>query len=114
LRSWLPLLALTVFVTSARADPSWLTGRIHSISPTEEVVFVEDGDDNNVDNLIAVDFRDAKVVRVWRDTARPGRWLERPTRLIRWPAGTFVVIIGSVDASGRVRAGRIEIPRADR
>ena len=109
----LVLLALTAFATSTHADPGWLTGRIKSIASTEGIVLVEDGGDADEDTLTSVDFFGARVVRVWRDRARPGEWLERSTRLDRWPAGTFVVVIGSTDASGRVCAQRIEIPEAD-
>jgi hypothetical protein len=77
------------------------------------VVFVEDASDERSDKLVSVKFRDAEIVRVRRDVARPAEWQERPTRLHRWPVGTFVVIIGYVEPSGVVRADRIEIPRAD-
>jgi hypothetical protein len=76
------------------------------------VVFVEDGGDES-DDVVSVRYRDAKVVHVWRDPEQRAEWRERFTRLSRWPAGTFLVIIGSVEPSGMVRAYRIEIPQAD-
>ena len=105
------LLVLILLPTATQAEPSRLTGRIASIDTTESVMLVEDVGD---DELTAVDFRTAKVVRVSRDKARPWQWRERSTGLTEWPAGTFVVVIGSVGTRGRVRADRIEIPRADR
>jgi len=111
---WFIVLAVSLFASSVDAGPSRLTGRINSIAPTEGVVFVEDGGDEDADHLVAVEFRSAQVVRVWRDPEDPAEWRERSTQLSRWPVGTFIVIIGVADASGRVRAHRIEIPKADR
>ena len=110
---WLALAAVGLVAGLAEAGSSRLTGRINSIAPIDGVVFVEDAGDARSDDLVSVQFRDAKVVRVWRDTERPTRWRERSTVLSRWPAGTFLVIIGYVDASGVVRAHRIEIPKPD-
>ena len=77
------------------------------------MVFVEDASDERSDKLVSVKFRDAEVVRVRRDTEQPAEWRERSTRLHRWPAGTFIVVIGHVEPSGVVKADRIEIPKAD-
>src|SRR5688572_24737328 len=110
---WFIVLAVSLFASSADAGSTRLTGRINSIAPTEGVVLVEDGGDEDADNLMAVEFRSAEVVRVWRDPGDPAAWLERSTQLSRWPVGTFIVIIGVADAAGRVRAHRIEIPKAD-
>jgi hypothetical protein len=110
---WLVLLAPVLFVASAEAGSIRFTGRINSIAPAEEVVFVEDASDERFDKLVSVKYRDAEVVRLRRDTEQPAEWRERSTRLERWPAGTFIVIIGYAEPSGVVRADRIEIPKAD-
>jgi hypothetical protein len=108
--------ALVLLVTSgtgtdARQDR--FTGRIHSMVPGDGVVLVDRSSTDDTEQLIAINFRDAHVVRVWRDAQNPGTWRERSTSLSHWPAGTFVVVVGSMDPTGRVRAKRIEIPKAD-
>jgi hypothetical protein len=81
--------------------------------PGDGVVVVDRSSTHDAEHLIAVDFRGAQVVRVWRDTENRETWRERSTSLNRWPAGTFVVVVGSAAPKGRVRAIRIEIPKAD-
>jgi hypothetical protein len=81
--------------------------------PRDGVVFVDRSSTHGVEDLIAVDFRGAQVVHVWRDIRDLGTWRERPTALNRWPAGTFVVVVGSVGSAGPVGATRIEIPAAN-
>jgi hypothetical protein len=95
------------------AHPDRFTGRIHSMVPGDGVVFVDRSSTPDLEHLIAVDFRGAQVVRVWRDPKKLETWREHWTSLSRWPAGTFVVVVGSVGPTGAVRATRIEIPNAD-
>lgn len=98
-------------VTEAHQDR--FTGRINSIAPGDGVMFV-DRSSTDVEHLIAVEFRGAHVVRIWRDTSTtPESWREQSTSLSRWPAGTFVVVVDSVRPTGRVHANRIEIPKTD-
>ena len=80
--------------------------------PGDGVVLVDRSSTHDSEHLIAVDFRGAQVVHVWRDAENPEMWRERSTSLSRWPAGTFVVVIGSVAPTGGIRASRIEIPKA--
>jgi hypothetical protein len=109
--SVLILIAVSSSVTRAHEDR--FTGRIHSMVPGDGVVVVDRSSTHDVERLIAVDFRGAQVVRVWRDARHPATWRERSTALNRWPAGTFVVVVGSIAPTGHVRAHRIEIPKAD-
>lgn len=87
------------------------TGRLVSLSPAEGVVFIEEVRPGGDSALIEIEVREAKVVRLWRDPAKPWRWRERPTRVHRWPVGTFVVVIGRAGPDGVVDARRIEIPK---
>jgi hypothetical protein len=109
----LGLLLLAVSGTVTHADQHRFTGRIHSMVPGDGVVPVDRSSTHDAEHLIAVDFRGAQVVRVWRDSENLAMWRERSTSLSRWPAGTFLVVVGSVAPTGRVRASRIEIPKAD-
>jgi hypothetical protein len=58
------LLLVMLLPATTHGEPSRLTGRTTSIAPAEGVVLIEDLGD---DDLTAVDFRAAQVVRVWRD-----------------------------------------------
>lgn len=89
------------------------TGRVQSFRPADGVLVVEEFGARGRSELVEVQTRGAEVVRVWRDRAQPWRWRDRPTRLYRWPAGTFLVVIGRVDRHGVIRASRIEIPKPD-
>jgi hypothetical protein len=109
--SFLILLVISTSVTQAHQNR--FTGRIHSMVPGDGVVVVDRSSTHDVERLIAVDFRGAQVVRVWRDARHPATWRERSTSLNRWPAGTFVVVVGSMAPTGRIRANRIEIPKAE-
>lgn len=86
-------------------------GRVHSMIPHEGVLIIEDVGANNAVEKIKVDIRNARILRVWRDPDRPGRWQERPTRAQRLSVGTFVVVIGKARASGVVEADWIEVPK---
>jgi hypothetical protein len=99
--------------TESHANQDRFTGRINSIVPGDGVVVIDRSSTPDTEHLVAVDFRGAKVVRVWRDSRNPETWQEQSTSLNRWPAGTFVIVIGSKGPKGRVRANRIEIPKAD-
>ena len=66
---------------------------------------------NGTTDLLQVRIRRADVVRVWRDPAEPWQWRERPTRIHRWPAGTFVVVIGTAAPSGVIDGTRVELPK---
>jgi hypothetical protein len=89
------------------------TGRVQSFRPADGVLVVEEFGARGRSELVEVQTQGAEVVRVWRDRAQPWRWRDRPTRLYRWPAGTFLVVIGRVDRHGVIRASRIEIPKPD-
>jgi hypothetical protein len=107
-------LALLV-VPSVRAAESYrFTGRLNSIVPKRGLLFLADTDHQRGGKLVTVKFSRAEIVAVSRDAAEPWRWRSERTQLHRWPAGTLVVVIGHVDASGVIWADRIEIPQAAR
>jgi hypothetical protein len=60
---------------------------------------------------LQVDVRHAQVVNVSRDPSRPWEWRERSAEIFRFPVGTFIVVIGVDQASGVVRAYRLEVPK---
>jgi hypothetical protein len=107
------LLLVVISGTAAHANQDRFSGRINSIVPGDGVVVIDRSSTRDVEHLVAVDFRGAQVIRVWRDSQNPGTWREQSTSLSRWPAGTFVIVVGSTGPTGRVRANRIEIPKAD-
>lgn len=86
-------------------------GLLQSIDPAEGVLVIEEVGVNGTTDLLQVRMRSADVVRVWRDPAEPWQWRERPTEIHRWPAGTFVVVIGTTAPSGVIDAARVELPR---
>ncbi|HEX9818354.1 MAG TPA: hypothetical protein VGD07_01905, partial [Methylomirabilota bacterium] len=61
---WLALASVGLVAGLTEAGASRLTGRINSIAPTDGVVFVEDAGNARSDDLLSVQFRDARVVRV--------------------------------------------------
>jgi hypothetical protein len=107
------LLLVVISGTATHANQDRFTGRINSIVPGDGVVVIDRSSTRDAEHLVAVDFRGAQVVRVWRDGKNPATWREQSTSLSRWPAGTFVIVVGSTGPTGRVRAHRIEIPKAD-
>jgi len=62
------------------------------------------------EQLVEAQIGDAKLVRVWRDPARPWRWRERPIGLYELLSAPFVVVIGRQDRYGRIIATRVEVP----
>jgi hypothetical protein len=100
--------ALAQFESAARH-----TGRIHSLLPAEGVLVIEAVGPGGQTTLLEVGIRQAQVVRVRRDPGDPWRFQERPTRVHRWPAGTFLVIEGWSAGPGVIAAERIEIVELD-
>ena len=86
-------------------------GLLQSLDPAEGVLTIEEVGVNGTTDLLQVRIRGADVVRVWRDPAEPWQWRERPTRIHRWPAGTFVVVVGTTAPSGVIDATRVELPK---
>lgn len=111
--------AALVMVTSIAAGvdasgPERHAGKLHSLSPADGVLVIEECGAKGQTELVEIQIRGATVVRIWRDPSRPWEWLERPTTLPHWAAGTFVVVIGRPDPLGVVHAHRIEIPALGR
>jgi hypothetical protein len=88
-------------------------GRIHSLLPAAGVLIIEEVGANGEEAMVEVAVTAAAIVRVWRDPAQPWQWQEQPTRLHRFAAGTFVVVVGRRDASGVVHASRVEVPKVE-
>ncbi len=88
-------------------------GRLHSLSPAHGLLLIEETGVNGRTEFVQIEIRDAEVVHIWRDPVRPWEWRERQTKVHRWPAGTFVVVIGRPHASGVIDADRIEFPDVD-
>lgn len=88
-------------------------GRIHSMSPAESVLVIEEVGVNGAEQMVWVQITKAEVVRISRDPNRRWEWRERLVRLHRFPAGTFVVAIGRRDSSGTLHAIRVEIPKIE-
>jgi hypothetical protein len=88
-------------------------GRVLSVDPARGLMLIEESGPAGRWQEIRVRVRNAQVVRLSREAARPAEWREEPARLEGVTAGTFVVVIGSPDASGMVEASRVEIPRVD-
>jgi hypothetical protein len=88
-------------------------GRVLSVDPARGLMLIEESGPAGRWQEIRVRVRNAQVVRLSREAARPTEWREEPARLEGVTAGTFVVVIGSPDASGMVEASRVEIPRVD-
>ena len=86
-------------------------GQIQSVHPSDGTLIIEELGVNGVAQLVEVNIHGAAVVRIWRDPLTPWEWRERRTSIYRWPAGTYVVVIGSKSSSGAIDARRIEIPR---
>lgn len=87
-------------------------GRIQEIDPAgRRMVLEEIGLAGRVEQ-VEIDLSGARVLRVFRDPQDPWRWREEPTRLERFPTGTYVVVIGST-VDGRLAATRVEVPRVD-
>jgi hypothetical protein len=88
-------------------------GRVLSVDPARGLMLIEESGPAGRWQEIRVRVRNAQVVRLSREAARPAEWREEPARLEGVTAGIFVVVIGSPDASGLVEASRVEIPRVD-
>jgi hypothetical protein len=88
-------------------------GRVLSVDPARGLMLIEESGPAGRWQEIRVRVRNAQVVRLSREAARPAEWREEPARLEGVAAGTFVVVIGGPDASGMVEATRVEIPRVD-
>lgn len=107
------LVMMSIGAPVEAGDLGRYTGRLQSFRPADGVLVVEKVGASGESDLIEVQTRGAEVARVWRDPAKPWQWRERPTRVYRWPAGTFVVVIGRADRHGVIQASRIEIPKPD-
>ena len=83
-------------------------GRLHSLSPAHGLLLIEESGVNGRTEFVQIEIRDAEVVHIWRDPVRPWEWRERRTKVYRWSAGTFVVVIGRPHPSGVIDADRIE------
>ena len=76
-RTWRPWVALGFLLlgvisgTATHANQDRFTGRINSIAPSDGVVVIDRSSTRDVEHLVAVDFRGAQVVRVWRDSENP-------------------------------------------
>ena len=81
--------------------------------PAHGLLLIEESGVNGRTEFVQIEIRDAEVVHIWRDPVRPWEWRERQTKVHRWSAGTFVVVIGRPDASGVIDADRIEFPDVD-
>lgn len=96
--------------------PAWAdglaryAGHVHSMVPADGKLVIEEVGANGMTALVEVQIRGATAVRVGRDPDHPWLWWERPVRLYRLPARTFVIIIGHEDGSGVINANRIEVP----
>ena len=88
-------------------------GRLHSLDPAHGLLLIEESGVNGRTEFVQIEIRDAEVVHIWRDPVRPWEWRERQTKVHRWSAGTFVVVIGRPDASGVIDADRIEFSDVD-
>jgi hypothetical protein len=109
------LVLLTLVAAGVDAGgPARHAGTLHSLSPAQGVLVIEERGEHGRTELVEIQIRRAKVVRIWRDPTRPWEWRERPTLLHRWAAGTFIVVIGQADNAGVVDAERVEIPAIER
>jgi hypothetical protein len=91
---------------------AWHSGRVVSLAPVDHILVIEEIGSNGTTRLVEVQIREAKIVRVSRDPEDPWAWRERPTRVFRWPAGTFVVVIGREHPLGVIDATRVEFPQS--
>jgi len=85
-------------------------GRVLSVDPARGLMLIEESGPAGRWQQIQVRVRNARVVRLSREAARPAEWREEPARLDGVTTGTFVVVIGSPEASGMVEASRVEFP----
>lgn len=88
-------------------------GRIHSISPADGLLIIQEVGANATERVIWVQITNAEVVRVSRDPNHTWGWRERLVRLHMFPVGTVVVVIGHRDPSGMFQATRVEIPKIE-
>jgi hypothetical protein len=101
---------LSVAAHAHATEPARHAGRVHSLLPSSGVLIIEEAGVDGEAELLEVEARNARVVRVWRDAAEPSRWREQPVRLYALPAGTFVVVIGHSVGDDHIVAHRIEVP----
>ena len=62
--------------------PKRYAGRLHSLSPAQGVLVIEESGKNGRTELVEIQIRRAKVVRIRREPTRPWEWRERPTYFI--------------------------------
>ena len=67
--------------------PKRYAGRLHSMSPAQGVLVIEESGKNGRTEVVEIQIRRAKVVRIRRAPTRPWEWRERPTLLHHWAAG---------------------------
>lgn len=113
MRRGLIVVVLVTFLTGEPAAAEQETrhaGRIHSMDPAQAAVVLLELGAHGLEQLVEAQIGDAKLVRVWRDPARPWRWRERPIGLYELLSAPFVVLIGRQDRYGRIIAARVEVP----
>lgn len=100
---------VTVF-TPIVAGETRHAGSMQGFEPSAGLIFVREIAGGGTPTVVAVDIRDARIVRVWREPADPERWHERRVRIHRLPIGTFVVVVGNRGLEGVIKATRVEVP----
>ncbi|HEV8642310.1 MAG TPA: hypothetical protein VGV13_14525 [Methylomirabilota bacterium] len=103
------LLSISVIAYAEQNPTARHAGRLHSLTPAQGLLVIEEVGANGSIELPTIRIRNADVVLVWRDSATPRKWRERPTTVYRWPSGTFLVVVGQADPSGVIHANRVEI-----
>lgn len=105
------LLALLGWAGHGGSDDSIrISGRIHSVIPSNRILVISVLGAYGVEQLVRVHVRQTAVVRLWREYTSPPAWREEVTSLYRLPINTFVTVIGHRKDGGPIHAERIEAP----
>lgn len=114
---WLALGILALVMSGAAplsaGNSVRISGQTHSIAPSDDVLLISVPGTHGSEEMVWINVRNAKVVRLWRDPARRWEWLERTTSLYWLPTNTFVTVFGREGPWGIIRASRIEVPELD-